>query len=222
MFNDTSEKLMRWANDALSGETVRLGMPPVPATGQGIAFRLLDITPHAAPEPQRYRRLHATLRYLAMTWADEPATAHDLLGRLTVAVMKGSPIALEREPPSLALWQALGLPPQPGLLLRCEAYHDLPAPHAPTTRRTIFATTSSLYLNGRVVGADGRAVEQATVLVPRYDMRTQTDEGGRFQLPAPPSRDPVDLVVHANGRQEQIALVQSGGRAAGVVIQLSA
>ena len=92
---------------------------------------------------------------------------------------------------------------------------------ARSSTRTIFASTPSSHLTGRVIDAQGRWVDDAEILVPRHELRARTADGGRFRLPALPTRTPTMLVVHTNGRQHQFQLVQAGGRAAGVVIQLS-
>jgi hypothetical protein len=113
----------------------------------------------------------------------------------------------------------LNLHPQPGLLITCVAHFDLPEEDA-HPRRTIFATMPESQVNGRVVGTDGRPVDRATVMVPKYQMRAQTDDAGRFHLPALPRNETATLVVQARGHAESVDLVQSGGRAAGLVIQL--
>ena len=220
MFQDTSETLVQWASEVLGAGAARLGTPSAADAAHGVTFHLLDITPHPAPDGERYRRLHATLRYLATVSSANTAVTHALLGKLTFAAMQHPSIQLDREPPSVALWQALGLPPQAGLLLKCEAYHDLPAREGRLVTRTIFATTPASHLDGRVVGTDGRPVDRATVAVPKYAMRASTDEAGRFHLPPLPRHESATLVVHANGRQQEVQLVASGGRTAGLVIQL--
>lgn len=89
-----------------------------------------------------------------------------------------------------------------------------------STTRTIFISTPSSHLSGRVVDAQGRWVDDAELVVPRHALRARTADGGRFRLPELPTQAPTTLVVHARGRQQQFQLVQAGGRAAGVVIQL--
>lgn len=220
MFDDTSETLMNWAQQVIGDATVHLGAPPPIRTGHGVAFRLLDITPQPVPHERRFRRLHASLRYLATAWADDDTTVHKLLGRLTFAAMRHETIELQPDPPTVALWQALGMAPQPSLLLKCMAFYDMPEEEIPPSRRTIFATMPDSRLDGRVVGTDGRPVDRAMVVVPKYQMRAQTDDAGRFHLPALPKDERATLVVHAHGHQQAIDLVQSGGRAAGLVIQL--
>lgn len=218
MFDDTSETLVTWAREVLDDATIHLGPPPPSPVGHGVAFRLLDITPQPVPHERRYRRLHANLRYLVTAWADDAVDAHRMLGRLTFAAMRHDTIELHPDPPTVALWQALGVPPQPGLLLTCVAHFDLPDEDA-HPRRTIFATMPESHVNGRVVGTDGRPVDRAMVVVPKYDMRAQTDDAGRFHLPALPREETATLVVHAHGHAQAVDLVQSGGRAAGLVIQ---
>jgi hypothetical protein len=220
MFQDTSDALLTWAREVLGDVPVRLGSPSPGPTTSGVAFHLLDITPHAGPNGEQYRRLHATLRYLATASAPDASTAHNLLGRVMVAAMQHKTFTLDREPPPTALWQALGVPPQPALLLKCHAHHELSRPEPSPSRRTIYASTPSSHLDGRVVGADGRPVEQATVVVPKYEMRARTDDGGHFHLPPLPRHETATLVVHAHGRQQTVDLVQAGGRSPGLVIQL--
>ena len=86
-------------------------------------------------------------------------------------------------------------------------------------RRTIYASTPCSHFSGRVVDATGRAIEDATVTVPRHAMSARTDDGGRFRLPPLPTQEPTTLWVFANDRQQQYEIVQAGGRSAGVIIQ---
>jgi hypothetical protein len=220
MFQQTGEALLRWATEVLGEGVARLGPPPVSPTGRGVSLYLLDITPRAPADAERYRRLRATLRYAAIAWAESTATANQLLDDLLFAARQHPLVRLERERPPADLWHALGMAPGPAVLFSCEAHHELSPRCAPPHLRTIYATTPASHLSGRVVGADGRAVDRATVAVPKYEMHAKTDDAGRFTLPALPSQEPVTIVVHANGREEQLRLVQAGGRAAGVVIQL--
>lgn len=221
MFDDTSDMLVHWAREVAGDAAVHLGPPPPFTPGHGVIVRLLDITPRPAPRERRYRRLHASLRYLITAWAEDDATLHRLLGRLTFAAMQHPTIELRPEPPSMALWQALGMTPQPALLLECRAFHDMPEDEETTpVRRTIFASTPDSRLDGRVVGADGRPVDRATVAVPKYHLHAETDDAGRFHLPSLPRNERATLVVHANGQQQAVDFVNAGGRSAGVVIQL--
>jgi hypothetical protein len=220
MFQEAGEALLRWAIGVLDDRVVRLGPPPASPVGSGMVLHLLDITPLAPADAERHRRLRATLRYAAIAWADNTASAHQMLDELMFAAMQHPLVRLDRERSLETMWQSLGMAPLPALVLRCEAHHDLPSRSVRPPMRTIYATTPASHLSGRVVGSDGRAVDRAVVAVPRYEMRARTDDAGRFNLPALPSQEPVTLVVHANGREEQLRLVQSGGRAAGVVIQL--
>lgn len=89
-----------------------------------------------------------------------------------------------------------------------------------SSTRTIFVSTPSSHLSGRVVDAQGRWVDDAELVVPRHELRARTDDGGRFRLPELPTQAPTMLIVRARGRQQQFQLVHAGGRAAGVVIQL--
>jgi hypothetical protein len=220
MFQKAEKALLRWATGILGEGLVRLGPPPASPAGRSVTLHLLDVTPDtpAAAEPHRPPR--ATLRYAAIAWAEETAAAQQMLDELMFAAMQHPLVQLDRRRPPATMWQALDIAPLPALLLRCDGRHEPPAPLARPPVRTIYATTPASHLSGRIVGADGRAVDRATVAVPRYEMRARTDDAGHFKLPALPSQEPVTLVVHANGREEQLRLVQTGGRAAGVVIQI--
>lgn len=221
MFQHNGEALRRWASGVLGDDLVHLGPPPAQRAGRGLALHLIEVTPLAVSNADRYRRLCATLRYAAIAWAEKVATADRMLDELMFAVMRHPLLDIDRRPVPDTMWRLLGMPPQPVLLLRCEARHELTPRILEKPMRTIYAPTPADSLSGRVVGADGRAVERATVAVPRYEWQARTDDAGRFRLPSLPSQEPVTLVVHANGREEQMRLVQAGGRAAGVVIQLA-
>lgn len=163
MFDDTSEALVAWARGVLGDITVHLGPPPPFPMGRGVAFRLLDITPRPVPHERRYRRLHASLRYLATAWADDDVTAHNMLGRLTFAAMQHATIELQPEPPTMALWQALGVPPQPSLIFRCEAFHDLPEDADMPERHAMFPRVSGSRRDRHAAGTREAAASDAAL-----------------------------------------------------------
>lgn len=128
MFQQTSTRILDWIAETLGERIVVLAPPPAMPAGRGVSLHLLDLEPVPATNGRR-DRLEVVLRYLITAWAERAEDSHAQLGRLAVAAMTHPEFELDSDPPPVSLWEALGVPPQPCLLLRATARHELP--HAP-------------------------------------------------------------------------------------------
>jgi hypothetical protein len=220
VFQETSERLVKWASDTV-GEAIATLTPPADApTGRGVGLHLLDLEPQPPPRGVRQPRLHVTLRYLITAWAETAAEAQRLLGTLTFAAMQQPDLDLDRTPPPLALWQAFGVPPQPCLVVRCQAWTDIPARPVKIAKKAVFETTVARHLAGRVIAASGAPVADATIEAPEYRLEAQTGSRGEFQLPAMPDSSRVRLVVRSARGEETVDVTPPSIAGDPLVIQL--
>jgi hypothetical protein len=195
VFQETSDRLVKWASDTVGEAIARIAPPPQKPKGRGIGLHLLDLEPLPPPHGPRQQRLHVTLRYLVTVWAESPADTQRLLGTLTFAAMQHPELEIDRTPPPLALWQAFAVAPQPCLLLRCQAFTDIPARKVAIVTKPVFESSIARHLAGRVIAASGAPVADATIEVPEYRLEARTGERGEFELPAMPAAPQVRLVV---------------------------
>jgi hypothetical protein len=106
---DADDRLLAWAEAAVSPAPVTLEPPGDVATGQGASLYLLELA--AAPPMRGERRppVQLALRYLVTTWAAEARQAHQLLGQLVLAALTSEELEAELAPPAAELWTALPL-----------------------------------------------------------------------------------------------------------------
>lgn len=96
---------------------------PTPA---GIHCILIGITPDLSARNDRHQPLRVERRYLLHA-PDEADGAARLEAILFHALEGRSRFVIEPEAPPYELWRALGLPPQPGLVLRVPVVRPRPA-----------------------------------------------------------------------------------------------
>jgi hypothetical protein len=220
VFQQTSELLVKWASDTVGEKIARLAPPPRAPKGRGVGLHLLDLEPLPPPHGARQQRLHVRLRYLVTAWAESAADAQRLLGALTFAAMQHPDLEIDRTPPPLALWQALSVPPQPCLLVRCQAWTDVPARPVAIVTKPVFETSVARHLAGRVIAASGAPVADATIEAPEYRLEAKTSARGEFELPALPDAPRVRLVVRSRRGEEIVDVTPPALAGDPLVIQL--
>jgi hypothetical protein len=177
-----------------------LGPPRRAPDGAGVScylFELCDAPP--ARGPQR-APLQLALRYLVTTWAQEPAAAHRLLGRLVFAAMGEPEWEVLLAPPSEAAWAAFGVLPQPAFILSIPLRLERPTPPAPLVRAPIqLQATPVASLAGVVLGPGEIPLAGALVELPALRQTRRTDRKGQFAFPMVPV-EPAELKLHVKAR----------------------
>ncbi|NUO61663.1 MAG: carboxypeptidase regulatory-like domain-containing protein [Hamadaea sp.] len=167
---------------------------PHPPTG-GVTVYLLEVRPARQTrgtgprEPYRF-----TVRFLVTG----PVRALDSV--LTAAVHAGEPeILLTAGDP--ALWQALGVPPRPALIVDLPAvvgYAEQPAP--PVLHKLKIEHVARRTLAGTVVGPGDVPLPAVRVEVLGTTLTTTTDARGRFTVAGVPDTGEVRLRLVGRGR----------------------
>jgi hypothetical protein len=139
VFHETSARLLDWVAETVGERIARLAPPPTMPTGRGVSLHLLDLRP-VSTFNRRGDRLEVVLRYLITAWAERGEDSQALLGQLAMAAMTHPDLELDSELPPDALWEALGVPPQPCLLLRATARHEVPPAPARIVVSNLFET----------------------------------------------------------------------------------
>jgi hypothetical protein len=204
-------KVCDWANEVLGEELARLAAPSS-SNARGVAVHLLEVIPlQQARGPRQEVRLQIALKYLVAASSDNPEDAHEMLIRLLFAAMQHSEFEVDKEPPSLSMWQAFNVAPQPGFTLRYTVSEERPKDRTKLVRDVIVHTVATAPLTGTVLGPGDIPIAEALLELPSLNTSVRSDYNGRFVFPSVP-RDPEmrpgTLIVHAKGRKQSFNLYQ--------------
>lgn len=210
MIDSLDFQLRDWVRSQAAGVEVVFGLPPVDVGGVSTAvyLYLLDVTPGLtrALRPGEGAESELVLRYL-LTVAGETAEAHRLLGELAFAALDATDFTLDAEPLTPDLWQALGLPPQPCLVLRVPLRRRRPQPEVPLVREPLVVDRANLTsLRGRVLGPEDTPLVNALVELPGLRQRQTTDARGHFTFDTIPLADQQTILVRAKGRETSVTV----------------
>jgi hypothetical protein len=191
---------------ALSDTPVSL-MPPRGDDQEdaGVSIYLLDFSQEPVPRGPRKPPLQLSLRYLISVGGHDVGRAHRELWRLLVdAVVRSESDdwSVERDPPTLEVWRALGVAPRPSFLLRVQVRHEWEqAPPARRVTQRVIEGGPLRSLAGVVVGPGATPLGGVMVDLPSLGQSVETDPKGRFVFPSVPGGEyrPTKLVVRAKG-----------------------
>jgi hypothetical protein len=219
VISEADKQILEWSERAVGESIAVLVAPASEKQGRGVGIYLLDVEPepreHAAFRP----RLQVWLKYLITCWADSMADSHLLLGLLLEAGMQNPDYELVAEPPSPALWQALGVAPQPSLTLRTRAWKELESKPVRMVRKVVLETVPWRPLQGVVFGPEQIPLCDADVELPALHLSTRTDRNGQFEfVNVPVSGGLRSLTVRARD-QEMTVSVQDAAAASPIAIQ---
>lgn len=211
MIDDTDAEVLAWARAAAPDLPVALVPAPGPGDGPaGVAVYLLEVTPRPYGRGGSVEPPPATLelRYLVTAWAADAAAAHRALGLLFDAPLPGTGAEVEQRPLPAETWRALGVPPQPALVLRVPVRREAPArPYQPVLGPMKVRTVERVRVHGRVLGPADTPLTGARVLIPAHRLMTETDRRGDFVFAAVPTDPPpAEVVVEVKGRRTAVPL----------------
>ncbi len=179
-------------------------------SGQGINLHLLSIAPHAQATTRMERRTESqiVLRYLATRGAEQRDAAAALLCMLAFRLLgRGasgpdgrSEISVETTPPPLELLAALGVAPQPALMLGLPLVHvERMQPARRVAHPPAIRAEPSGTLWGTLIGPDEVPIAAAQVEFPAYGRVTETDPAGQFHFAGVPV-DPAGQTIRVRAR----------------------
>jgi hypothetical protein len=180
---EIEEALLAWLSELTHPVPPSLGLPPAQPKDTGVACYLLSVTPEAPERGVAKPPVRALARFLVTAWAPEPLEAHRRLSDILVGASEKPGIELERQEPPLALWQCLGVPPQPALVIRSHMRLGRPQPVAPLVRAPLQVELAQLTsLTGTVVSPGGIPLARAEVRLAPAGIPVWTGPDGTFTL----------------------------------------
>jgi hypothetical protein len=190
--------LMAWLAKT-AGEPAKLAAPQDTAT-DGLSLWPLELRPQpqtrgssATREPFRFG-----VRYLVT--ASGPNGLRLLDKVLTAAATTGdSQFLLEAGDP--ALWQALGVPPRPAVIIETPVQIKPPEVVVPPVLQPLrLSIIPRVTVTGRVVGPGDVPLAAMRVEVPGTPYKTETDAQGRFAIAGIPEAPEVRLLLVGRGK----------------------
>lgn len=217
MIAETDQRLLDWCASVLDGARASLAPPSDESGEDAVSVYLLDFAHESLPRGQDKPPLQLGLRYLITARGRDEKQVHDRLWQLLLdATVRGESKqwAVEREPPPLELWRALGVAPRPSFVLRVAARHEWARPPAgPPVKQRIIAGGPVRTLKGVVLGPGSTPIAGAMVDLPSLGQSVETDRAGRFAFAAVPGGEyrPRKLVVRARGRRQDVDVPADAG-----------
>jgi hypothetical protein len=228
MIDRADQHVKEWIESAVGVAPVFAppGAGPLP---DGVGVYLLGLEDAPPARSPRRPPLQLALRYLVTTENDDVHDAHALLGKLAFKAMEGiDPVEHEDDEGRLTLhltldlagipeglWQDLGVPVRPALLLRALLrYERRPAAVRPVLHPAVVQASPLTTLEGRVV----TEIEEgdwplvgAEVQIPRWNLSTRTDRRGAFRfrgVPADPGDGECRLVVRSRDQEHEVSIAK--------------
>jgi hypothetical protein len=203
------DQLVReWIRPALGTKAVAVfdGAPSAAGDGVRVTLRLLDLLPHPLPRGKKDppKRLQARYAVTAAMQQGNEGEARAALVELAFAAIGSGFLELEQVAPSLDYFRALGVPPQPALIVHVQVERAAPARAVPRVRVPLDTRWAPLQpLDGVVVtGPEDVAIAGAMIELPGYGLMTYSDDRGAFRFAAVPRDPPTKtLIVEAKGER---------------------
>ncbi len=225
MIEQIDSELIDWIKKIPGFESVavRLTPPGLATADRGVGLYFMDARPLPAVHTVELPPLRFQVRYLIIVQAPEPEEWHHLFEELTFAALADRPDEAKLDPLPADLWAALGIPPQPALVLEMPVWRDRPQPQVDLVREPMVLHAASITdLHGLVVGPGDVPISGARVEMPGLQRIEQTDSHGYFcfrTVPAGPGE--TRLIVRAKGRQTQAVVNQPTSAEEPAVIHVS-
>jgi hypothetical protein len=185
---DANAKLCKWAEEACPGAHATLNPPGAESqpNGSGISIYLLEVGAWPAVLSGARPPLQLYLRYLVTAQDGDTQKQHEILNALAFSALDSN-LHLESEAFPVTLWPALGIRPQPSLLLRVAIQRERETPAVNLVRQmpelTIMPASELL---GVVMDSNERPLERCSVEVLPFNLSTDTDCQGRFRFAVVP------------------------------------
>lgn len=200
MLDDADRSMLAWVASVPDVPPVVLHPTKQQPGDKAVGLRLLDI---ASTPPQRNAHQSVwqfRLRYLVTASAPDALETHAILGKLLLAATIREDWEIDSVPPSLELWRALGLEPQPSFVIAVRWRHEVGAPRVGRVVHPLTVEHRRMAdLKGRVVGPGDIGIMSARVEITALGLSTMTDAEGRFRFPGAPQGAPLDLRISARG-----------------------
>lgn len=207
MFEQADLRLKDWIATVLPGTRVDLAAPQEAPAGQGINLYLLGLEAKPLIQESPQKSWPVGLSYLVTTWAEQPETAHQLLGELVFAAFENSEFEVELGGLPMEAWAGFRLAPRPYFVLKTPFHkaRQTPVPKYVTKPLSVVETDTRRFY-GLAVGPGEIPISGAQVTIPALRQVRYTDANGRFVFPlVPGSIKFMTLQVKIKGRVQEIS-----------------
>lgn len=204
------EQISRFVTEQLPGASVVFARPDgaAPATPRGVGLYLFALHERTRSGVREQAPLALEARFLVTAWAEKEEAAHEMLATLAFAAAEADGLTLRADPPEMAFWLAMGLPPRPALVFGAPIHRfRAVAPEAIVTHEPDVRFVTRAAVSGVLVTPKGQPIAGAEVALEPLDRRTRTDAKGRFEFAGVPLGLPtLTMVFAARGRRHVVAL----------------
>ena len=184
MLDQVDGDVLAWAEALADPGAVRLGLPAGEAPDSGLYLHLFDFRQDSQEHAPRQSTWRFVSRYLVSACSEDARESHRLLAHALIHAIESDRFEVERESPSLALWQALRVPARPAFVLAAPWSHQREKPQGPLVRRPLQMDWGELQpLSGSVLGPSDVPIMLARVEIPHTGLSAATDWRGRVPFP---------------------------------------
>ena len=221
MLDQVDGDVLAWAEALADPGAVRLGLPAGEAPDSGLYLHLFDFRQDSQEHAPRQSTWRFVSRYLVSACSEDARESHRLLAHALIHAIESDRFEVERESPSLALWQALRVPARPAFVLAAPWSHQREKPQGPLVRRPLQMDWGELQpLSGSVLGPSDVPIMLARVEIPHTGLSAATDWRGRFHFPSVLRSDAMVLQVSAKGQRVRTSLKDATDAEGHVVIRM--
>jgi hypothetical protein len=225
MIEQIDKELIDWIKKVLSfaNVNVQLNPPESAGTERGVGLYFMEARSLPVARTADLPPLRFQARYLVTVQAPEVEERHHLFEELTFAALADRPDETKLDPLPAALWTALGIRPQPALILEIPVWRERPQPELKLVREPLVLHAAPITdLHGMVVGPGDIPISGAWVEMPDVGRLEQTNARGYFcfhTVPAGPGE--MHLTVRVKGRQMQAVIKQATSAEEPAIIHVS-
>lgn len=201
MIDQVDDKLSSWVKTILGDIPLSLTEPAPPPSQPAVNLYLWELLDAPPLRSQQRPPLQIHLRYLVTTWAEEPATAHRLLGELVFAALADAEFDVDLQPLPPESWLALNISPRPAFFLRVPLRLEQPEPDIPLVRAPVVLNGVPVTtLHGIIYGPNQTPLSGARIELPALQRSTYSDAYGKFHFATIPAGHQQAVRIKAKGQ----------------------
>lgn len=193
--------LQDWLGAIVPGVPVSLATAAAGDGEEGIAIRLIEVTPRIVPLSPQHKSSALALDYLVTVGIRDAQEAQAALVEIAFAAQESGDYEIVAGRQVAELCRASGIPLVPGVVLRAELRRDTPVRLAPLVREAPRPSLEPLVqARGRVVGPGNFPIAGALVTIAGSARTCTTGPDGRFRF-AIPAGQPATVTARARSRE---------------------
>ncbi len=207
MIEQTDQEIGAWVQRVVGDDVpLSFAVPTAVAPEPSVNLYLWELLDAPPLRSQQRPPLQIYLRYLITTWADEPATAHRLLGQLVFAALANPEFDVDLQPLPPESWLALNIAPRPAFFLRVPLRLEQPEPDVPLVRAPVVLNgTPVTTLHGIIHGPNQTPLSGARIELPALQRSTYSDAHGKFHFATIPAGHQQAVRIKAKGQLVELS-----------------